>query len=381
MADVRSLLRQQNQARRIEHPYASYSDAGKLLCTLCRDQVRAESQWDSHLQSDTHRQRLQAAKQAQAAQKAQQEEATAAAAAATSQNGGDEYTAMHSQKRKVDDEADAMDVDDAARRKRSRADISIPNDQLSPDAADASASAAVAEQANGRRDANRTPPTLVRRMSSTPSRGVELQIPSRPATPAHRDSSNSTPGAGSLHSGAAAGTPTTTLSAQAHSRAAEPHKAAGTTQVDEAEWAAFEADIAAAGAPYSEDAVISAPAMNADQVAAAAEGDGDGDGDGGDHGKRRLKAEAEIAGEKEDATKAMEDEFDDMQELEARVKRLKEKREELRKRTESNSLESGAARPQVAVEETPVEAAVASDEEDDDDDDDDDWDGFRFRTS
>lgn len=275
-------------------------------------------------------------------------------------------------------------MDDAVRRKRSRADISIPPEQ------EADSSPAAPEHANGRKEVNRTPPTLVRRMSSTPSRGVELQIPSRPATPAHRESSTSTPGAGSLNSGtAAAGTPT--LSAHANSKvggdsASKAGAMADAAHVDEDEWAAFEADIAAASAPYSEDAVISAPAMNAEQAAAATAA-GDADRDGVDQSKRKLKGEVDIADEREDATRAMEDEFDDMQELEARVKRLKEKREDLRKRTESMGQDSSIPKPQAAVDAAPAEAVVSDededevDDDDEDDEDEDDWDGFRFRTS
>ncbi|KAJ3498867.1 hypothetical protein NLG97_g789 [Lecanicillium saksenae] len=419
MADVRALLRQQRQARRIEHPFAAYSDAGKLLCTLCREQIRAESQWESHLKGTMHQRRAVAAAKADeatpselsefvteklqetqdaptadAATEAQEQEAEKQAAPASEAT----ETQTQSHKRKVSDsdDADAMDLDDEIRRKRSRANISVDvnaaNGRRSSGDRDRDGDAA----SNGppRREANRTPPTLARRMSSTPSRGVELQIPSRPATPAHRDSSSSsTPGGSTL-----AGLTAASAAVAAHASGAASTtngsiatgKLSSNAQVDEDEWAAFEAEMAATTAPYADDAVISAPAMNAEDSAAAAAAANGEDGSGNAAGSRKSRADLDIEGEREDATRALEDEFDDMQELEARVKRLKEKREELRKRTSSIGQDNGPARLQSqlpdaekgpAAENGAEENGQGGDDEEDDDDDDeeDDWDGFRFR--
>ncbi|TQV94105.1 hypothetical protein V2A60_002830 [Cordyceps javanica] len=429
MADVRALLRQQRQSRRIDHPYAAYSDAGKLLCTLCREQIRAESQWESHTKGTSHRRRAVASATA-AAESAPSEDAEslnekgqaaqAHDAAADDLGGqaedeekkpnagdGTEMTRTQPHKRKISDadDTDAMDLDDAVRRKRSRGDISIDvsaaNHRRDGGADKDKDAEASTTNAPARRDSNRTPPTLARRMSSTPSRGVELQIPSRPATPAHRDSSSSsTPGISSLSglttaSAAVAGaqasaTPSATHGSIAADKFPDAH-------VDEDEWAAFEAEMAATAAPYADDAVISAPAMNAEESAAAAAAAAAGATGGlisGEQGggSRKSRADLDIEGEREDAARAREDEFDDMQQLEARVRRLKEKREELRKRASSIGQSHAPARLQSqlpdadskspAAENGAKEGAPDDDDEDDEDDDDeeeDDWNGFRFR--
>ncbi|KAM5365391.1 hypothetical protein ACJA88_012573 [Fusarium oxysporum] len=285
MSDVRSLLRQQRAARRIEHPYAAYSDAGKLLCTLCHEHIKTESLWDSHVRGEAHKTRLIKAQTASSAN------------ARTSQQ-------QTSQKRKHDDNEEAIDDKDGdvemddGRRKRNKTD-GVDGD---------------GDKDN--KDQTLTPPRLTRRTSTTPSQGVEIQIPSRPATPAHRDgSSASTPGA---------------------------------------------------------------PAMTAEEVAAAdAQKEEEAE-------KRRAQADVDLEDEKEEATRALEEEFEEMEELEARVKRLKDKREALRKRGESFSQENGTEKPTSLGKEnldTPAIEEKDEDDDEEDDEEDDDWDGFRFRTA
>lgn len=428
MADVRALLRQQRQARRIDHPHAAYSDAGRLLCTLCREQIRAEGQWESHLRGAAHQRRAAAAAatvseapEMPPSEKVQEEAAAAGpdgpeGPAPEPEGDQDDEIAKpqpadqvssrppQTHKRKIDDDdaADAMDVDEAMRRKRSRADISIDvsaaNDRRDSGTEKEKDTDSASNPVPPRRESNRTPPTLARRMSSTPRDGVEMQIPSRPATPAHRDSSSSSTPGGSTLAGLTAASAAMAAAAQASAAApsttnggiATEKLPSGTADaaavVDESEWAAFEADMAATDAPYADDAVISAPAMNAEESAAAAHG-GEGTGGGGG-GSRKSRADLDIEGEREDATRALEDEFDDMQELEARVRRLKEKREELRRRASSIGQDNGGGKPQpaaglvgdAAAQNGVKEAAVEEEDEDEDDDDDnDDWDSFRFR--
>lgn len=171
-----------------------------------------------------------------------------------------------------------------------------------------------------------TPPTAPRRSSTTPSQGIELQIPSRPATP--RDP---LPRA------------TSTLK----------------VEIDEDEWAAFEADIQATS--YDESATISAPAMTAAEAAAVYK-----EGEDKDPSKRVTKPELDLVGEREDAQRAFEVEIDEMRELEAKVAKLKERRDALRMVAKKPGKEN------VVVE-------SVAEEEDSDEEDDDDWDGFRFR--
>ncbi|KAF4994363.1 hypothetical protein FDECE_13145 [Fusarium decemcellulare] len=350
MSDVRSLLRQQRAARRIEHPHAAYSDAGKLLCTLCHEHIKTESLWDSHIRSEAHKARFLKAQ----------------GVTPITVTNGQEAQQQTSQKRKHDDTEDAngdgdIEMEDATRRKRNKPDTAeIDGDKET-------------------KDQNSTPPRLNRRTSATPSQGVELQIPSRPATPAHRDgSSASTPG----------GQPNNTLTSQSatvslpsrrpSSLATDDRLGSSAPQVDEAEWAAFEADIAATTVPYDEDAVISAPAMTAQEAAdadAAKEEEAE---------KRRAQADVDLEDEKEEATRALEEEFEEMEELEARVRRLKEKREALRKRGESFSQDATSAKSTGLGKEnlqTPVLEEKEEEDDDEDEDEEDDWDGFRFRAA
>lgn len=55
MADVRALLKAKRQEARISHPYASYTAAGQLKCTVCSAPVKHASAWEGHLGSKAHR--------------------------------------------------------------------------------------------------------------------------------------------------------------------------------------------------------------------------------------------------------------------------------------------------------------------------------------
>lgn len=306
MSDARSLLRQQQASRRITHPHALYSPTGKLSCSLCRTPVKTEALWDAHVRSPSHREALKALASAR-----EKERASEAAGV----------------KRKHEEEEDEEegDAEDEERRKRSRAGPALSG-------------ASSGSEGGGSRASN------------TPSQGVEVSIPSRPATP-------KAPREGPAPS------------------AMTPLQ--GKAAVDEAEWAAFEADIAAATEPYDESAVISAPAV---PVGGAAEDEGEGE----EGGKRRGR-EAEVEGEKEDAERAMAEEFDEMEELEARARKLRERREALRARASRGDLKAGADAaggrgPEKGVDK---ENAAAEDGEEDDDESEDEeddyaWGGLRY---
>jgi zinc finger protein 830 len=171
---------------------------------------------------------------------------------------------------------------------------------------------------------------------------------------------------------------------------APPRSNATTTQasgaVDEAEWAAFEAEMSTVDAAEPTvngtstlyiDATISAPALTAAQLAAKSQEE--------ENERRKHAAEVEIADEREDATRALETEFEEMEELESRVRRLKERREELRKESIMNlrdaALPKAGARGAAGKENArSTDSAVQGEalDEDDEDEDEDDWDGFRF---
>ena len=155
---------------------------------------------------------------------------------------------------------------------------------------------------------------------------AEMQIPSRPATPLKPPESS------------------TLLQPQ--------------DQVDEDEWAAFESDIATAEAQVqaANDAVISAPAMSAAELAKKSAEE--------DYAQKKERQEAELEGDKEDAARKMEEELEEMESLEARVRRLREKREELRRRGSNVSSSR------------PIFQASVVDTLEEEDDDEDEWDGW-----
>jgi zinc finger protein 830 len=167
----------------------------------------------------------------------------------------------------------------------------------------------------------------------TPTNEIQMKIPSRPATPLKTT----------------------------HEVPSRPD-----ANVDEDEWAAFEADIAAAEVVPTPimgngEGVISAPAMTAAELKAKDAEE--------DNKRRRERLEAEAEGDKEDAARKLEEEFEEMESLEERVRRLREKREALRRKD-----------PLIPEPEVPVEKAEAiEDDEEDDDEEDDDWDGFRMK--
>lgn len=348
MADVRSLLRQQQAARRITHPHAQYSESGKLSCSLCRESVKTEALWEAHVRSAPHRQILQGL----------------AAAREREREAGPSTSAKR--KLDVDEDEDEM-MDETIRKKRSRAEIASPQ-PLQPGMA-----ASDQEQAL-------TP--LSRRTSNTPVQGVEMKIPSRPATPmAIRDSvsSASTPNTNGDHSRASSKSHISTQR-QPQQQLQQQQQAKQTPAaqaIDESEWAAFEADIAATTAPYSEDAVISAPAMPAGGAADATE----------NPEEAAAPADKEIEAEREDATRALEEEFEEMEELEARARRLKEKREALRLRTARQDIggDEGAGekkKPSPAAGKENLGAGENEEEEDEDEEeyeeDDYAWGGLRY---
>jgi hypothetical protein len=105
-------------------------------------------------------------------------------------------------------------------------------------------------------------------------------------------------------------------------------------------------------------AFIEAAPMTAAQIAAQVRED---------QSAQRAKRDEDMEGEKEDAARALEDEFEEMEGLEERVKKLREQREALRSKS----------RREVEVEEITTTPPVEEDE--DSESDDEDWDDWRFR--
>lgn len=408
MADVRALLRQQRAARRIDHPLAAYSDSGKLSCTACREPIKSESLWEGHLRSAGHRQRLQQGSSSRVKDgNAKPAPTPTPASSSTPRYAGfvddDDDRHHHIENQSSDirngypasiaststtaskrrhgggDSDEETQDEDAARRKRNKTDLATHEGE------------GVVEPSV--RSGKPLTPPLTRRTSGTPTFGVEMQIPSRPATPSRgEDRSNGTPM--SISGNTPKPAPTVNRSPLIPNAAATSQPTtttAGTTvaPVDDDVWAAFEADLVqekpkpavpAALAALEGDAVISAPVMSAAEIQAKSEEE--------EKQKRRALADIQIEDEKEDATRALETEFEVMEELEARARKLRERREALRLRAGSVEASGGGGVPdavkgqqqqQQALGKENTPGALGMDEEDDEDDEEDDWDGFRFR--
>lgn len=158
-------------------------------------------------------------------------------------------------------------------------------------------------------------------------------------------------------------------------------------EIDEDEWSAFEREVAQptrapvppAAAALNQQATISAAPVSAAELASRER----------EERESRAKAqEAAASGDQEDATRLLEEELDEMEQLDQRVQRLKAMREELRrKRVESERVESGIPAETKELVETAQQpndnVEKESDENDDDDDDEEEddevWDNWRFR--
>ncbi|KAI1991577.1 hypothetical protein LOZ51_003864 [Ophidiomyces ophidiicola] len=181
---------------------------------------------------------------------------------------------------------------------------------------------------------------------------------------------------------------------QAEADSAPPPEAAtsnylplASQSIDEDEWAAFERDVAAptrtkppATLALHSNAVISAAPVSAAELAEREQEERD---------SNKKAREAELNGERDEATRSLEEEFDEMEQLDERVKRLKEKREEILKQKHErlSRISINSEKPDLnkrtgsALENDDEPVNREEDdlgEDDDDDDDDDDWD-WRFR--
>lgn len=161
--------------------------------------------------------------------------------------------------------------------------------------------------------------------------------------------------------------PTKTAEADAAQQESAPH--VDTAQladgVDEDEWAAFERDLATTQHPSAvyADATISAAPVTAEEIAAQAREE---------QSTQKGRRDAEIEAEKEEAEQMLENEFEEMEGFEERVRRLREKREALRKTMELEGGDPSAPAANVAMGNGHV-AELAEEEDDEDDDEDDGW--------
>jgi hypothetical protein len=97
-----------------------------------------------------------------------------------------------------------------------------------------------------------------------------------------------------------------------------------------------------------------------------------------DRESRLAAQEAETLGDREDAARYWEEEFDTMDQLEERVRRLKEKRDEIRRRKETGTDQgTPATEAPVGTEQDQILEPEESGEESDIEDE---WDDWRFRS-
>ncbi|QSS66390.1 hypothetical protein I7I51_07247 [Histoplasma capsulatum] len=151
--------------------------------------------------------------------------------------------------------------------------------------------------------------------------------------------------------------------------------------IDEDEWAAFEREVAAPtkiipAAPSH--ATISAGPLSAAELAQREKLD--------KQVQMRVH-EQEASLEKEDAARLLEEEFEEMDELEERVRRLKEMRDEIRRRGVTREgagvgvgvLEGEDQSEEMTGQEVREGGGAGEDEDEVDEDEDEDWDSWRYR--
>ncbi|KAI9735123.1 MAG: hypothetical protein M1834_001711 [Cirrosporium novae-zelandiae] len=154
-----------------------------------------------------------------------------------------------------------------------------------------------------------------------------------------------------------------------------PPLSSNSVTIDEAEWAAFEREVATSpptsilSVPHLPPALTSTATITADPISAsdlatrAAEDASQ---------QRTSRTEAEMEGEAEDAKERLAEELEQMEEYEERVRKLKEKREEIRAKRKKE-IEMGGTTVEVDVEPGLNGASENSGSESDDEDEGDDY--------
>lgn len=296
MADVRSLLRAEREARRINHRHASYTKTGILYCSLCGTQLKSDAVWASHIKSDQHQAGLQRAEEKSKGLKRkandddedQKEEGGRKRPKSSAGQVEGLPTGFFDQRR------DASPTEDGTA-------VHVPDDQR-------------AREASGAADT--TAPAAVDAAQDASERDEAVsKIDKQPQPPEQ--------------------------------------------SVDEDEWAAFEREIAATekqtrtalDALKAESAISSAP-VTAEEMAAKAKEE---------QSVQRGRREAELEVEREEAQERMQDEFEEMEGLEERVRKLRERREALRRSAAVGEQEAYAPSSSPPVDEAGQESEDDSD--------------------
>lgn len=287
MTDVRSLLRNERASRRIVHPQATYSTTGTLVCLVCHIQLKAESQWEKHLLSAQHAMRLQRIRDGTLGRPP----GAPPPPVEESLNGGG------NKKRKADD------GEERAKKRRVQFEQQIVPEEPVQGDSDA-ATAAAAAQDSGQGGCPDGEGLLIETANLIPHpRPEPFKVP--PTTPSNDALTTKNTGSGT-------DLPTTSNNHQT---------------IDEDEWAAFEREVATPPPTTTSllmsEATISAAPLSAAEIAAQEREQA--------NVQKRERMEAVVEGEREDAARRLEDEFEEMAGLEEKVRRLREQREQLRK--------------------------------------------------
>ncbi|KAI9691086.1 MAG: hypothetical protein M1822_008706 [Bathelium mastoideum] len=295
MADVRSMLRAERNARRVDHEDAHYTPGGMLMCKVCELLMKSDALWAKHIQSKHHRLQLQRRKD-------------------------NPIPAPNNKKRKAVDEEESE-------RKKSRAEETQASTEEKPGTEET----AVETHQGDDQDVD---------VSS-----ADQQIAA-----------------------------VSKIEPDAAIAKVMSHKDRQADTVDEEEWAAFEREVATPPpevvplTALNATATIEAAPMSAEEIAARAREEANA---------QRGPRDEEVEAEKEDAARQLEDEFDEMENYEERVRKLKEKREALR----TERMDTKVPIPDEEPEHAPTNGNSDEDSADDDDSYDDSWDGWHMRVT
>lgn len=309
--------------KRIQHKHASYK-TGKLLCIVCHLTLNSESLWTSHLRSAGHALRLGKFQEA-AIESNNSDTITDSKPPQNIPNPIEPPAPDNKKKRRISNDSEGTT------KKRRKASMPLNTFKGLPDGF---FDQAVEKDGTSSED-------------SPASR--EMTIPSRPATPAKE----------------------------------HPPAISAVRAVDEDEWAAFEADIASTvpdtgtgmGENGNENGVtISAPALSKAEIADNAAKES--------REQRKAREEAEREGDEEDIKRKVEVELEEMEGLEQRVRKMRERREALRSKGSGARVDVIVPDGVLPVDKEGKEEKATleeGEEEDEEDEELDDWDGFMFR--
>ncbi|EFR04888.1 hypothetical protein MGYG_07890 [Nannizzia gypsea CBS 118893] len=146
--------------------------------------------------------------------------------------------------------------------------------------------------------------------------------------------------------------------------------------VDEDEWAAFEREVAQPSREQPPTTINTSVTISAAPVSAAELESRERE----DRETVAKNREAALLGDREDATRFLEEEFDEMEELDQRVKRLKQMRDEIRRKREEESRRTNVAEKSGLPDDNPkIVDGSEEEEEEGDDDEEENWDDWGFR--